>query len=73
MYNRHITGTINLVVAEPGSHRRRPSSNPKELFYLSFCHKVGDSKATGVGESIKLFAGGIGWNWENEGNVRTLE
>ena len=42
------------------------------LFHFSCCHNVGDSTATGKGESIKLWADGIGWSWGNEGDVRTL-
>ena len=42
------------------------------LFHFSCYHNVGDSKATGKGESIKLCADGIGWSWGNEGNVRAL-
>ena len=42
------------------------------LFDLSFCLKVGDSKATGKREIIKLSAYGVGWSWENEENMRAL-
>ena len=42
------------------------------LFYLSCCHKIGNSKAMREGESITLCASGIAWNWDNEGNVRAL-
>ena len=42
------------------------------LFYLSCCHEIDDSKATGKEESINLCADGVGWNWRNEGNVRPL-
>ena len=45
----------------------------KGLFYLSCCHKVGDSNVTGERESINLGADGVSWSWENEGNVMTLE
>ena len=44
----------------------------KVLFYLSCCDKIGDSKATEKGETIKLCVDGIEWNWENEGNLRPL-
>ena len=42
------------------------------LFYLLCCHQIDDSKMTAEGQSIKLCADGVGLNWENEGNVRTL-
>ena len=44
----------------------------KGLFHFSCCPNAGDSKATGKRESIKLCADDIGWDWGNEGDVRTL-
>lgn len=41
----------------------------KVLFYLPCYDETGDSKVTGEGESIKLCADGVGWNWENKGTL----
>ena len=42
------------------------------MFCLSCCHEIDDSKGMREGEGIKLCADGVGWNCENEGNVRPL-
>ena len=44
----------------------------EESFYLLCFPKVGSSKATGKGDSIKLYANGISSSWETEENFRTL-
>ena len=44
----------------------------EESFYLLCFPKVGSSKATGKGDSIKLYANGISSSWQTEENFRTL-
>ena len=50
-----------------GSRIRIPE---RVIFCLSCCHKIGDLEVMGEGEGIKQCANGLGWNCENEENVR---